>query len=623
MSEKNSNDIDLVNFDSHSQTDRIRENEIIERQKRAKRIAAQKRAERIRLAKINRIKNAIYAWASLIGVLALVVFVIVLVVSSLNKDSNDDTPENAVEAEIVNLVDAFEQSEDFIFTTQKNADIDAINDFAKLYGFNPENVFLEKSPSAFLWNAKAFGWLSDKTHITQVKNTIKNYPMFSNGYVWSCDASMKYDLTDAYLYDTNSSYISAVSEICLWENDTSFLYETDTDGKARFDFSKNMTVLEKVQKATDYFFDKNDLNGGGIRYDENSGLVYILTPANSGKSDGDGSNYWYNHRFGYLDCYNNIAFNSAMTYLSKLYTLMGQPENAAKYKEIADKNKLAINDTFWSETDGRYIGCKDADGVKHDLGFTFVNLLAVSEGIADENKTKSIISWLDGERNITTDTASDVYAFGFAPRTTTVSTSDAWWDYVDGKYPLATTAQFGSHSQNGGASYLSASFDIDARSKLSKKTGLVKRIKALATNKVDASVMTDREKSELSISAGYMLKGLFGISTDGSTLSINPKFPSYEGYVGVSGISHGLTNLSLLFSQDKVFVTAKTMSPVRLEIYGFEKGEEVTVKLVSADLYEHEEKINADDEGILHITQRIGGEDYLIIQRDLKEKNKK
>ncbi len=623
MSEKNNNDIDLVNFDSHSQTDRIRENEIIERQKRAKRIAAQKRAERIRLAKINRIKNAIYAWASLIGVLALVIFVIVLVVSGFKKDNNDDTPENAVESEITSLVNAFSQSEDLIFTTEKNPDIDAINDFVELYGFKPENVFLEKTPSAFLWNAKAFGWLADKTYITQIKNTIRDYPMFSNGYIWSCDASMKYDLTDAYLYDTNSSYISAVSEICLWENDTSFLYEKDADGKARFDSSKNLTVLEKVQKATDYFFDKNDLNGGGIRYDENSGLVYILTPANSGKSDGDGSNYWYNHRFGYLDCYNNIAFNSAMTYLAKLYTLMGQPENAAKYKEIAQKNKLAINDTFWSETDGRYIGCKDADGVKHDLGFTFVNLLAISEGIADENKTKSIISWLDGERTVTTDTASDVYAFAYAPRTTTVDTSDAWWDYVDGKYPLATNAQFGTHAQNGGASYLGAAFDIDARSKIAKKTGLVKKIKALSTHKVDMTDMTDRDKSELAIAAGYMLRSLYGISTDGSTLSIDANFASYEGYVGINGISHGLYNLSLLFSEEKIFVTAKTKSPVRLEICGFEKGEQVTVKLVSSGFYELEEKITADDKGVVHLTQRLGGEDYVIIERAPKEKSKK
>ena len=34
----NNNEIDLVNFDSHKETDRIRENELIERQKRARRI---------------------------------------------------------------------------------------------------------------------------------------------------------------------------------------------------------------------------------------------------------------------------------------------------------------------------------------------------------------------------------------------------------------------------------------------------------------------------------------------------------------------------------------------------------------------------------------------------------
>ena len=178
---------------------------------------------------------------------------------------------------------------------------------------------------------------------------------------------MRFEKTGSYLYDTNASFISAVAEICKWEASTEFLNQIDVNLKENKDISGAMTVGEKFVKAIEYFFDTEDINGGGIRFNKDDNLVYILTKDNDGTEEGLPSNIFFNYRFGYLDLYSNIMFYEAMNDASTVYSMLGDDVNSKKYLDIAKKNRQAINKTFFKDT--RYVGCIDENDKIYDYGF--------------------------------------------------------------------------------------------------------------------------------------------------------------------------------------------------------------------------------------------------------------
>ena len=614
-----------LDFENSREIERIRENEKLERQRRAKRIAQNKRLEMRKRARIKRIKETISAWAILLGIVAVIIAVICMIVSSCNKtDENDGDNVNRISAEMSEAIKAFEDFDGKVYTQDGNAMYKAAD---SVYALSVENSLNASytNPSAFLWNVKQFAPVGDREGLRKVKDSIRDFPQFSNGYIWSSLESMKFGYTGNYLYDTNARFISAVCEICLWEADTSFLYEIDMTASGRFDASGGKSVLDKLEEAVAYFFDKNDLNGGGIRYNESDGLVYVLTTANSALSDGAGSNYWFNHRFGYLDCYNNIAFNQAMTDLSKLYSLMGLPDKSQEYALIAEKNRTGINSVFWNESRGRYIGAKDTNGNTHDLGFTFLNLEAVASGVADSKKAKKIFSWIDGETTVNSDTSKgeDIYALGFAPRSTTVTANDSWWDYADGKCPLSGACAYGEYYQNGGASAVTAYFDVASRRLISDKEGLKKRIVAIGEYTAEiADAIT--EKSENGVITGAVVSTLFDLSTDGSRLHISPYLTvDAESYTGIKGVNFGTGTYNFMFGNNTVVVTAVSESPVRLTISGFNKNAECEVQIVRNGVVEITEALTADENGVLSLSERFGGTSLLLIKQPMLEKENK
>ncbi len=604
-------------------TDLIRQNEYNERQQRSRRIDADKRMQRRKQRRIQQIKTAIKAWATLIGGLFVVVALVILVVSLIN-GANKKPPENPnkVDQKVSELSQQFYEAQGIFYASGENNLMSLANTVVNDIALSDSLSITTTDASALHLAVRRFAWHSDRTNLRKVKDTLRDFPIFSNGYVWSEETSMKSPKNGFYLYDTNARFISAVCEVALWEADTSFLYEKDETSQPRLDASQGRTVLEKLEMAAEYYFDKNDLNGGGIRYNDADFLVYILTDTNNGESNGGGSNYWFNHRFGYLDAYNNIAFNEAMVSLAKLYILMGQPEKAQEYTDIAQKNKGAFNNAFWNSTLGRYIGAKDSSGSSHDLGFTFLNLEAISAGLSDQEKTKSIFSWLDGKNIINTDTSSgeDIYKFGYAPRSTTIKANDSWWDYVGGSYPLSSTAGFGEYYQNGGASLVTAYYDLLSRKTVSDKS-FKTRFKAYAKDAVGAALAD--KKCENGASAAMAVYGLFGIDTDGSTLFASPCIKQSEGYVGIKNIGFGINSYDFVFGENLSLVFARFTGAVRLKLGGFEKGQMYNVRIVQNGEYTSNIPLEADENGVLAISERFGEESYLVIEKQIQNEDKK
>ncbi len=67
---------------------------------------------------------------------------------------------------------------------------------------------------------------------------------------------------------------------------------------------------------------------------------------------------------------------------------------------------------------GRFAGCVDNDGARHDYGFTFVNMDAAAYGLADPEQVRRIYHWM--EKKPTASGKRDTYSrWVFAPRACT------------------------------------------------------------------------------------------------------------------------------------------------------------------------------------------------------------
>ena len=624
----NSNDIDLVDFSGNREMDRIRENERIERERRRKRAAEIRRREIIKRKKMERMKQTAIAWGMLIMVVLVGVAVIVGIASLFSKDEEPELPEvgNYVSEQETATVDAFETFENTVYGEGIYAELNGVSKDVVSGALTAESTVTDLSNLALY--AKTYFWNKGFEGSDMIRQTVRDCPMYSNGYIWSSKDGMKSPKSNSYLYDTNASFITAVAEICRWEGDTSFLDALDTTSAQNKDVSGGMTVMQKLTKAKDYFFDTDDINGGGIRYNAEDNLVYVLTSENDGTSSGKPSNIFTNYRFGYLDAYNNLAFYEAMVNLSEIYTMLNDTENAKKYADIAAANKTAFNNTFYSSASSRYIGCIDENKNTYDNGFTAINLYAVSLGVADGERAEKIMSWLDGKSVSSTDSPLEngIYPTLNTPVFNTVSATDAWWDYGDGYHLLSDSASFGKYWMNGSGSYLCGYFDMLARKK-TDKNALKNRVTNLGNSygKGNFALPVDSAVSQPAIhhsaSASLAVKEMFGVDTDSDVLTVNPIISSTD-VAGIKNISFGRNEYHVLFENDGVYVLSDYEAAVKMNVGSFAKNAKVKVTLVKDNVVVTEEEITADKNGVVSLMNRFGGNSYIKLE-PVSEKSKK
>lgn len=650
--------IDPVHFDRRKRTEAIRQNEEAEREKRRKIQAARRRAEYRRRAKIARLKAMCLFAVMVLGVLCIAIAGIVAAVKALNKPKASALPDGAVTPEETALIEAF-QANTAVIHVPGNTLAATANAF-----LNDTSLGIPQSTAKvgeFGELARRYAGFGTSDGYFALKNALRDVPMYANGYLWTETTGIRSSVTDGYFYDTDTAFVSAVANICLWEGDGLYLSEADTDNQPKLDKSQGLTVLEKLNEVTAYLFRADTERG--VKYDPLSGLVYIHTPDNDGTSSGNGSNRWFNFRFGYLDAYENISFGRAVTDLAKLYTLLGETEKADEYTRIAEKNRAAFNEKFWDEKKGRYIGCIDINGAVHDYGFVFLNLEAIEAGFADAEKAEKIFAWLDGNRTVEGDTAigTDIY-FGAFIRNTTLAAKDSWWDYLGGTLPLSENGGWGRYYQNGGYSLSTTYYDIMARYKTGRTQEAAEHLKQLLNVYADGTLKTSDGTVRISgdalagLAQTAYIRTVFGLDTDGFRLCMTPDYAFLAALessdetdaeaekaaksekkakkdeeaetahptIGLHNITFSRNGYGVLLDADTVYITAQNKQPVRLRLGGFEAGVSYDLVMVEGGFEKVRTPYTSDESGYLDISADFGGTSYLKIEKTpLPEAKKK
>ena len=619
----NTHDIDLVDFSPNREMEAIRHQEEIEREKRRRRAAQIRRAEMLRRRRIEQIKQTVFAWGVLIFAIIVVVALIMGVVSMFSSDDETKKSEPVVgeyaSEEETKLLNELLSSKKAVFE-RDNAETSLMPHLVKMSGdiVSPEPYIVHGSELAILTDA--YIWNGAFSDVEKIKTTVRDFPMYSNGYIWSSEKSMKSPVTKSYLYDTNAAFISAVCDICLWEGSTSFLDQVDMTGETSGDKSAGMKVGEKLNAVVSHFFDSDDyLNGGGVRYNETDGLVYVLTTDNNGGESGRPSNLFYNYRFGYLDTYNNLTFNVAMQKLASLYTLAGDKESASYFKKVAETNKKAISEKLYDKSLGRFVCYVDSNSSIYDYGFTAINLLAIDSGVATDEQAKSILSWINGERKIESDSVSqnNIMKNGVLPVFNTVKAKETSWDSVSGTFALGDTVQFGKYWLNGTMSALSGNYYMKADDKSSSD----KAKKLVSVYKDGRFSLPSDENSEpklyYALLASNAVKEIFGVSTDGKTLSVLPKIDGEN--VGICDIAYSNNRYDVLFHNSCVYVLSDYEEAVRLKIGSFAPECDVEVVTVEDGKISSTETLKSDNNGVVSLSKKLGNDIYIRLKEVQKE----
>jgi len=385
-------------------------------------------------------------------------------------------------------------------------------------------------------------------------------------------------------YDTrhftpNSTFILGAYRYFVWTRDADFLKE----------------IMPKLRSAMAFQLDQ--LQG-------RKGIIIIDAKGHEGKHDGIGSNYWDILPFGYKDAFCNSYYYAALGTMAELeqscldrnLDLPGLKESPTYYRALRSKVLRSYNRNFWDDRKGRYVGCVDVDGVKHDYGFTFVNLEAMAYGLADKHQVEQVYHWMETEPTSTG--KADTYTkWVFAPRANTIHnpprpspidheplTIPPWWHFGWGGTP------YGDQCQDGGAILYTSYYDIVARAKFLGADNAFERYRQILDryNKPDrlcggsplyygeatqggpggtaGSIGVEGEFPESGLVPSAFLYAFLGIDADIEGLKIRPNLPSALKYAGVRNLCYAGTMYDIKVTNDSVEVTPlDVVNPIPLK----------------------------------------------------------
>ncbi len=399
------------------------------------------------------------------------------------------------------------------------------------------------------WNALKFAWSVEAGELEKLKKLLLTYPVSEDGYVWSWKTEEGWPTHHFRHFDTNSKYILGVWRYTMWQGGKAFLETVDPKefpneySAAVRDVSRGRTVLEKCRLAMGYQL--KALLGA-------QGLLIIPSDTSDGTVAGKPTDYWDNFLFGNKSATANIYFYASLNAMRELEQAFGDPAKADEYSALMAKVKHCFNDTFWDAEKGRYVGCVDVSGRVWDLGFTYLNLEAVTYGLASRGQAEQIFKWLDGGRIIQSDiqtvagkktgvTGKDIYDLIWAPRSTTKAVEAVpvdgkywWWNVGDqitvgGKRP---SAAYGEHVENGGAIFYVSFYDLMARLKVLGADNSFNRLSAIMGEFAKDELQRD-PKNNVGASWKWGLIGEFPES------GLIPTF-LIHGYLGLSATADGV-----------------------------------------------------------------------------------
>ncbi|MFZ4777588.1 MAG: glycosyl hydrolase family 65 protein [Terrimicrobiaceae bacterium] len=384
---------------------------------------------------------------------------------------------------------------------------------------------------------------------------------------------------------TNTGYILGAADYFRWTGDTAFL-------------SRN---IEKMRKAMD--FCRGELGGDAhkfirapwVGHDGLSG--YVFQPDGSWKRRygvGIGNNYWDLVPFGGDDMYATTYFYAALLALEEIedwiskygkdIALPPAQATAADLGKLAAEVKEVVNKHFWNEEAGRFIACIDREGVRHDFGYTFVNLEAVYYGLANAEHSKLILDWIAGDRVVEGDTSTgkDIYRFRFGPRSSTLrnATWYFWaWPGVD--------KPWGGQVQDGGAVLGFAYHDLMSRLKYRGANDAGDRMDGMLAwlsetqaeggfrpyyaadpsrgtmqgGGPDGGLGIDVEFIESELWPSVLLSGFAGFRPTAAGFSFDPNLPEKWPSLKIQEVAFRDSTLTFLVSHDKAEIRVKGETP--------------------------------------------------------------
>lgn len=404
-----------------------------------------------------------------------------------------------------------------------------------------------------------------------------------DGYVWATpDSPIHLNETFGCHYSLNPIYILAVRNYLLQCNRQGQFNEDGTVFTEFMDLTNSLgqSIQYKIDKAMSYMM--NTLRG-------KTGIMTILDPAKDGTTSGMSSNYWDVHKaFGYMSAYENVYFYASLLAYADIYdfeadalekagdTASAQQKRAVaeEYRGYAATTKEMYNTLFWDSEKGRYIGGINVNGVRIDLGYTFVNYMAAAYGLADEERAQQIYSWVDGTRIIEGDTSTgeDIYGkFKYASRSTTVDASTVtdengeyyWYDH-EGALPCTpnTFGGFGNQMQNGGTIFYISYYDLMGRIRMLGADNAFDRFSVI----MDEFHIDSLRRNSYSAFGEYVegvlgefpesglvpytfICGFLGINPMVEGLQIKPNLPSDMEYAGISEYWYGNREYSIQISR--------------------------------------------------------------------------
>jgi hypothetical protein len=416
------------------------------------------------------------------------------------------------------------------------------------------------------------------------------------------ESNVKFSIDSFFTcYDTrhtinNPIFILASWQYFRWTGDVDFLKKNIN--RMRMALRYQQTIMGGLK----YSHIRNEWPG----HDGLSG--FVINPDGSKTirpGHGIGSNYWDILPFGWDDMYATAQYYAATLVMADIEEAIrqhpewGVPVSAIALdptelrKHAADVKKTA-NRKFWDRKKGRFIGCIDREGVKHDYGFTFLNLDAIWYDIASEEHAKQIMDWISGKRIIDGDTSTgaDIYRWRFGPRATTKRNVE--W-YCQG-WNAPETVPWGGQVQDGGAVLGFAFYDLWARLKVYGPDDAWNRLVEILKWEKEVleaggyreyykdgkqgttlqgcgtagGIGIDCEFYESILIPSIVTYGFVGLNPTLDGLRISPRLPSQCPEMGVSNVRYHGVKLDVKASNQAVAIEVKDVpvDPIRVLLEG-------------------------------------------------------